>query len=182
LHGLHGALQVQPEQHLLIFGIGSVGQAAVQLAKRLQARVFAVASGEDSIALARAAGADQVFNGKGDGDLAGAIRQFAPAGLDGVLATANGKGLDTAIASVRTGGRLAYPTGVQPEPRGSAGVQAIAYNGTPDRQTYDLLNSLIEVGPFEVQVDETFPLKEAARAQEAMEKHHLGRMVLIPTS
>ena len=182
LHGLHSALELQAGQRMLVFGVGSVGHSAVQLAKRLKAHVFAVASGDDGVALARAAGADYAFNGKGDEDLAGAIHEFAPGGLDGVLATANGKGLDSAIGAIRSGGRLAYPTGVQPEPKARSGVDVKVFNGTPDREMYDLLNSLIEAGPFEVQVDETFRLQDAVRAQEAMEKHHLGRMVLLAGS
>ena len=116
--------------------------------------------------------------GKG-GDLAAAIHRFAPEGLDAVLATVNGKGLDTAITAIRQGGRLAYPNGVQPEPKAGHGVAAVNYSGTPDRQTFDRLNALIEAGPFSVQIDQRFPLSEAVQAQAAMEEHHLGRMVLL---
>ncbi len=178
LSGLTGALEVKAGDRLLVFGVGSVGHVAVQLAKRLRAQVLAVASGADSAALARAAGADEVVDGKG-GDLDGAIRRFAPEGLDGVLATVSAKGLDGAIAAVRQGGRVAYPHGVQPEPKGRPGVEAVGYNGEPGRQAFDRLNALIEAGPFSVGVDQTFPLREAAQAQAAMEGHHLGRTVLL---
>ena len=177
LHGLTTALKIKADERLLIFGVGAVGFAALQLAKRLGARVLAVASGADSVALAQQAGADAVVDGKG-GDVAAAIRSFAPDGLDAVLATVNAPGLDAAIAAVRHGGRVAYPNGVMPEPQGRPGVEAIAYSGTPDRQTFDALNRLIEAGPFQVQIDQTFPLAEATQAAAAMEKHHLGRMVL----
>ena len=178
LHGLTDALKLKAGDRLLIFGVGSVGHLAVQLAKRLDVQVLAVASGKDSVALARAAGADEVVDGKG-GDLAAAIHRFAPEGLDAVLATVNGKGLDTAITAIRQGGRLAYPNGVQPEPKAGHGVAAVNYSGTPDRQTFDRLNALIEAGPFSVQIDQRFPLSEAVQAHAAMEEHHLGRMVLL---
>ena len=178
LHGLTTALQLQAGGRLLIFGTGSVGNLAIQLAKRLDVLVLAVASGEDSVALARAAGADEVVDGKG-GDLNAAIRRFAPQGLDAVLATINAQGLDVAIAAIRQGGRLAYPNGVQPEPKANDGVTAVGYDGAPDRQTFDKLNALIAAGPFSVYIDQTFPLNEAAQAQAAMEKHHLGRMALL---
>ena len=177
LHGLTTALRLQAGERLLIFGTGSVGHLAVQLAKRLGVLVLAVAAGSDGVALARAAGADEVVDGKG-GDLAGAIRRFAPLGLDAILATTNAAGLDVAIAALRPGGRLAYPNGVQPEPKGGSGVETLGYNGTPDRQTFDRLNALIEAGTFNVQVDRTFPLAEAVQAQAALERHHLGRVVL----
>ncbi len=178
LHGLTTALKLQAGEHLLVFGAGSVGQFAVQLAKRMDVRVLAVAAGEESVALARALGADEVVDGKG-GDVAAAIQTFAPQGLDAVLATTGAPGLDTAIAAIRLGGRLAYPNGVQPEPKGGPGIKTTGYNGTPDRQTFDQLNALIEAGPFEVHVDQTFPLNQAMQAQAAMEGRHLGRMVLL---
>lgn len=178
LHGLMGAVRVKADDRLLIFGVGAVGFAALQLAKRLGARVLAVASGEDSVALAQSAGADAVVDGKG-GDVTVAVREFAPDGLDAVLATVNAPGLDAAIAAIRQGGRVAYPNGVIPEPQGRPGVEAVGYSGTPDRQTFDALNRLIEAGPFRLQIDQTFPLAEAAQAAAAMEKHHLGRMVLV---
>jgi NADPH2:quinone reductase len=180
LQGLDDALKLKPGNRLLIFGVGSVGHLAVQLAKRLDVRVLAAASGDDSVALARAAGADEVVNNK-NGDLASSIRRFAPNGLDGVLATVNGEGLGPAIAAIRHGGRLAYPNGVQPEPKSGPGVEAVNYSGTPDRQTFDRLNALIEAGPFAVHVAQSFPLSEAAEAHAAMDEHHLGRMVLLTT-
>ena len=45
---------------------GGIGHLAVQLAKRLGARVLAVASGADGVALARRLGADAVVNGRTD--------------------------------------------------------------------------------------------------------------------
>ena len=177
LHGLTTALKIKADERLLIFGVGAVGALALQLAKRLGVRVLAVASGADSVALAQEAGADAVVDGKG-GDVATAIRAFAPDGLDAVLATINAPGLEAVIAAVRQGGRVAYPNGVMPEPQGRPGVEAVAYSGTPDRETFDALNRLIEAGPFRVQIDHTFPLAEAAQAHAAMEKHHLGRMAL----
>ncbi len=178
LHGLTTALKLRAGERLLVFGVGSVGQFAVQLAKRMGVQVLAVGAGEVSVSLSRALGADEVVDGKG-GDVAGAIRGFAPDGLDAVLATTGAPGLDVAIAAIRQGGRLAYPLGVQPEPKAGPGIEAAGYNGTPDRQTFDQLNTLVEAGPFKVQVDQTFPLDQAMQAQAAMEGHHLGRMVLL---
>lgn len=177
LHGLTDALGVKAEDRLLIYGVGAVGFAALQLAKRLGARVLAVASGAESVAAAQRAGADAVVDGRG-GDVAAAIREFAPGGLDAVLATISVPGLDAAIAAVRQGGRVAYPQGVMPVPQGRPGVEAVGYNGTPDRQTFDALNRLVEMKPFTILIDQTFPLAEAAQAAAAMEGRHLGRMVL----
>jgi NADPH:quinone reductase-like Zn-dependent oxidoreductase len=177
LHGVDGALKIKSGDSLLIFGVGSVGHAAIQLAKRLKARVIAVASADDGVALAKAAGADESVN-SWTGDVAAAVRRFAPEGLSAVLATVNGKGLDEAIAAIRQGGRVAYPTGVTPPPQGRPGVEAIQYNGEADRASFDRLNSLIGAGPFKVQIDQVFQLSDVAAAHAAMQRHHLGRMAL----
>jgi NADPH2:quinone reductase len=177
LHGVDGVLKIKSGDSLLIFGVGSVGHVAIQLAKRLQARVMAVASADDGVALAKAAGADEAVNSS-TGNVAAAVRKFAPEGLSAVLATVNGKGLDEAIAAIRQGGRIAYPTGVIPAPQGRPGVEAVVYNAESDRASFDKLNALIGAGPFEVHVDQVFPLSDVAAAHAAMQRHHLGRMAL----
>jgi len=170
-------LKIKSGDSLLIFGVGSVGHVAIQLAKRLKARVIAVASADDGVALARSAGADEAVNSSAD-DVAVAVRKFAPEGLSGVLATANGKGLDAAIEAIRQGGKIAYPTGVIPAPKGRPGVESVKYNGETDRASFDKLNALIGVAPFKVHVAQAFGLRDAAAAHAAMQRHHLGRMVL----
>jgi NADPH:quinone reductase-like Zn-dependent oxidoreductase len=177
LHGVDGVLKIKGGDALLIFGVGSVGHVAIQLAKRLRARVMAVASADDGVALAKEAGADEAVN-SWSGDVAAAIRKFAPEGLSAVLATVNGKGLDEAIAAIREGGKVAYPTGVTPAPQGRPGVEAVAYNGDADRASFDKLNALISAGPFEVHVDQAFLLSDVVAAHAAMQRHHLGRMAL----
>ena len=72
----------------MIFGAsGGIGHLAVQLAKRMSARVFAVASGSDGVTLIKKLGADAVIDGHKD-DIVAAARQFAPNGLDAALITA----------------------------------------------------------------------------------------------
>lgn len=178
LRGLADALKLEASQRLLVFGAsGGVGHPAVQLAKAMGAQVIAVVSGADGAALAKKAGADSVVDTKGD-DLARAIRAFAPDGLDAVLAVVNTEELDAAVAAIRKGGRIAFPHGVQPEPQGRPGVEAIGYDGIPDRATFDRLNALIERGPFSVHLADRFALADAAEAHRAFAKRHLGRMIL----
>ena len=94
----------------MVFGAsGGVGHVAVQIAKRMGARVLAVASGADGLALVRRLGADAVVNGRED-DVRAAAHAFAPDGLDAALITAGGAAADQALAAMRDGGRVAYPT------------------------------------------------------------------------
>jgi NADPH:quinone reductase len=178
LRGLDDTLRIQPGESVMIFGAsGGIGHVAVQLAKRMGARVFAVASGEDGVALARRLDADAVVDGRAD-DVLAAARAFAPDGLDAALLTAGGEAANQALLALRAGGRAAYPTGVEPEPHAPEGILLDVYNGDPDRDILDRLNRLIERGPFEVHVAGTFPLGRAADAHRALGQHYLGKLAL----
>jgi NADPH:quinone reductase len=181
LRGLDDVLELKPGDTLMIFGAGGgIGHLAVQLAKRMGARVLAVASGDDGVALARRIGADAVVNGRKD-DVAAAARQFAPGGLDAALMTAGGEAADRALTAMRDGGRVARPNGVMPEPKVRAGVRLDSYDCIIDRAAIDKLNRLIEAGPFEVHVARAFRLDQAAEAHRALGDHYLGKLALQPS-
>jgi NADPH2:quinone reductase len=180
LCGLDEILHLKPGQSILILGAsGGIGHLAVQLAKALGARVFAVASGQDGVALARQLGADAVVDGHSD-DLIAQAKRFAPDGIDTALITAGGKSADAALQTLRQGGRAAYPHGVEPEPKQRPGITLEGYDGRPNPQLIKKLNKLIEQGPFEVHIAQTFSLAQAAEAQQALEQHYLGKLVLRP--
>src|SRR5688572_9675130 len=180
LRGLDDILGVKPGESVMIFGAsGGIGHMAVQLAQRLRARVFAVASGDDGVALAKRLGADVVVDGHKE-DVAAAARKFAPNGLDAALVTAGGEAADKALTAMREGGRVAHPNGVEPLPKARSGVKVTAYDGEPGREAIEKLNRLIEAGPFEAHVARTFPLAQAAEAHHALDRHYLGKLALRP--
>lgn len=180
LRGLDDTLGLGRGETVMIFGAsGGIGHLAVQLAKRMGARVFAVASGHDGVELAKRLGADATADGHKD-DVAAAARKFAPDGLDAALLTASGETAEKALSAVRDGGRVAWPNGVEPEPQVRSTITARSYDGTPDPQAIEKLNRLIESGPFEVHVARTFPLEQAADAHRALETHYLGKLALRP--
>ena len=180
LRGLDDTLRLKPGESVMIFGAsGGIGHLAVQLAKRMRARVFAVASGQDGVSLVQSLGADAVVDGHNDDVLAAALK-FAPGGLDAALVTAGGEITDKALAAVRDGGRIAYPNGVEPEPKARSTVTVKSYDGMPDQEAIERLNSLIESGPFVVHIARTFPLDHAAEAQRALSGHYLGKLALRP--
>src|SRR5271165_5617643 len=81
LRGLDDTLGLKQDKKLMVFGAsGGVGHFAIQLAKRFGVQVFAIASGEDGVALARRLGADAVV--EGHGDISASARKFAPNGFD----------------------------------------------------------------------------------------------------
>jgi NADPH:quinone reductase-like Zn-dependent oxidoreductase len=178
LQGLDNVLGLKSGEALMIFGAGGgIGHLAVQLAKRMGARVLAVASGDDGVALAKRLGADNVVDGRKD-DLVAAARLFAPAGLDAALMTAGGEAADRALSAMRVGGRVAHPNGVQPEPKVGMGVHLSSYDVAVDRGAINRLNRLIEAGPFEVHVARVFRLDQAAEAHRALDGHYLGKLAL----
>jgi NADPH:quinone reductase len=129
LLGLDESLGLVKGESVLIFGAGGGhGHLAVQLAKRMGARVLAVASGEDGVALAERLGADATVNGREE-DVVAAARAFAPNGIDAALLTAGGEVAERSLAALRDGGRVAYPRGVRPEPKDRPGVVITAYVG-----------------------------------------------------
>jgi len=178
LDGLDKMLKLKAGESILILGAsGGIGHLAVQLAKRMKARVLAVASGQDGVEFVKRLGADKVIDGRRE-DILKAAREFAPKGLDAVLLTAGGKAAEQAIEALREGGRAAYPNGVEDVPKARDGVKLMNYNGEPDPKTFAKLNELIDGGPFEVHIARTFKLEDAAEAQRALESHYLGKLAL----
>jgi hypothetical protein len=91
---------------------------------------------------------------------------------------AGGAAVNATLEAVAKGGRVAHPNGVEPVPKAPRGVQVLAYDGIPDARAFDRLNRLIGDAPFHVELDRTYRLEEVARAQEDVEKHHLGKLAL----
>jgi NADPH2:quinone reductase len=178
LRGLDDQLRLKPGETLMVFGAsGGIGHIAVQLAKRLGARVFAVASGRDGVKLVQRLGADAAIDGRRAGvDVAAATRRFAPEGIDAALVLVGARGLGKALGMVKKGGRVAYPNGVEPEPRPRRGIQVKGYDGTPSAKAFERLNSLIGREPFHVELGRIYQLEDAARAHVELEKHHLGKL------
>ncbi|MFP2896578.1 NADP-dependent oxidoreductase [Corallococcus sp. 4LFB] len=178
LEGLEDHLHLKAGERLLIFGAnGGVGHMAVQFAKRLGAKVLAVASGEDGVELARRIGADAAVDGR-KGDLAKACRDFAPDGFDAALVLASGDAAEKALQHMSKKGRIVWPNGVEPAPKVPEGIQAKAYDGIPGGDVLKRMNALIEAGPFHLEIGRIYALEEAAKAQQEVLKHHLGKYAI----
>jgi NADPH:quinone reductase len=163
---------------LMLWGAsGGVGHVALQLAKRMGAHVFAIASGVDGIALAQQLGADEAMDGCRD-DIMQRARAFAPDGFDAALVLVGGDSVQFTLSLVRQGGIIAFPNGVVPEPKAPDGVELKKADGFGDPLLFEQLNRLVSIGEFQVHIAQTFPLEAAAQAQAAMKQHYLGKIVL----
>jgi NADPH2:quinone reductase len=169
-------VELRRGQRLMIFGAsGGVGHLALELAKRIGARVLAIASGRDGVALARRLGADDAIDGH-DEDIARKGAAFAPGGLDAALVLA--PGADELLTLVKPGGRIGYPNGVEPPPRRRRGVTVRAFDGLHGRAALDRLNKLVAKGPFHVELSKKYRLEQTPKALTDVTRHHLGKLAV----
>lgn len=185
-HQVLTSLRVGEGDTLLLHGgSGAVGQAAIQLARRVGAIVVATAS-EPNHAKLRELGAIPVAYGPG---LADRVRDAAPQGVDVAL---DGAGTDEAIAvskqlvadPERIGtivlGRRAAELGI----RAWSGGNPIPLTPEESQLRLDavpLAATLAANGRFEIEIAARFPLAEAAEAHRQSESGRLrGKIVLIP--
>ena len=174
------ALHTRAGDSLIIHGAsGGVGTLAVQFAKARGARVLATASGTDGVALVRRLGADLAVEGHDESGLVPAIRDFAPEGVDAVLAFVGGEQLTQCVRALRAGGKLAYPNGIEPKPRKRSGIDIIAYDAVPGVAEFKRLGNAVVKTALKVPIAAAYKLEEAREAHERLEAGHvLGKIVL----
>jgi NADPH2:quinone reductase len=102
---LHGNLELEAGQWLLVRGATSaLGQAAVNIASDLGARVIATTRRESRVPLLRSLGAEGVVIESGA--VAGEVRELAPGGADRVLDLVGNSALRDSLQAARVKGRV----------------------------------------------------------------------------
>jgi len=179
LQGIDDALQVRQQETLLIFGAsGAVGTLAVQFAKRRRARVLATARSGEASAFVHRLGADAVIDIRSR-NAPERLRELAPGGIDAALALAGGDALERCLSLVRAGGRVAYPNGVEPEPRRRRRVRLLAYNAVAGPREFARLERAVAEARLRVPIAAVYPLAQASKAHARLDRGHvLGRIVL----
>jgi NADPH:quinone reductase-like Zn-dependent oxidoreductase len=179
LQGIDDALQMRRQETLLIFGAsGAVGTLAVQFAKRRRARVLTTVRGGEAAAFVRRLGADAVIDIRSR-NAPERLRELAPDGIDAALVLAGGDALERCLSLVRAGGRVAYPNGVEPEPRRRGKVRLLAYDAVSGPREFARLERAVAEARLRVPIALVYPLAQAAKAHARLERGHvLGRIVL----
>lgn len=180
LQGVVDHLDVRRGETVLIFGAsGAVGTLAVQFAARYRnARVIAVASGSAARMVLEKLGAARVVDGRARG-ARDQIEAEAPDGLDAILALAGSPVLNACVGTVKRGGRVAYPNGVEPEPRKRPRVRKIGYDAEVNSTALARLGRAAETIRLTVPIAATYALAQAAKAHARVERGHLvGRVAL----
>jgi NADPH2:quinone reductase len=178
LQGIDDALRVKKGEAVIIHGAsGGVGTLAVQFAKLRGARVLASALGGDGVALVRRLGADAAVDGRSE-DLAAAVQSFAPGGIDAVLALAGGRAIEQCLDAVRAGGRLAYPNGVEPEPKKRRGIDVIPYGAFSGVREFERLNRQLRQPGFRSRLRHRTHWLTPPSHERLKVGHVLGKIVL----
>ncbi len=159
---------------LIHAGAGGVGHFAVQLAKARGARVIATASSPENLEFLKQIGADVIVNYK--------QQKFEDVArdVDVVLDTIAGETQERSFACLKEGGFLVSilqpPTAAKLKERNLRGAVILV---KPDGAELAEIAQLIEAGKVKPEVSATFPLADAAKAQELNKAGHVrGKVVL----
>jgi NADPH:quinone reductase-like Zn-dependent oxidoreductase len=186
-HMLITRAQLRAGEDVLVLGAGSgVGQAAIQIAWRHGARVFATAGTDEKLARARQLGAYEVVNHTAH-DLPAKIREFTNGrGVDVVVEHVGTATWDRSLKSLTRGGRLVTcgaTTGhdAQIDLR-VLFTRQISLLGSYMGGKGELMRAakFFFSGELRPVVDKTFPLAEAAGAHRRLEaREQFGKLVLM---
>jgi NADPH:quinone reductase-like Zn-dependent oxidoreductase len=174
--------KVSQGEHVLVAGAsGGVGSAVVQLAKRRQALVTAIA-GREKMAQVRAIGADRVI--ARDDDVVAALGENA---VDVVVDNVAGPGFGRRLEVLKRGGRY-VSSGAIAGPLVTLDMRTFYLKDLTligctawDEPVFPNLIAYIERGEIRPLVAKTFPLEQIVEAQrEFTKKQHVGKLVLIP--
>ncbi len=187
-HMLTARVNLRPGEDVLVVGAGSgVGSAAIQIAKMLGARVIATAGNEQKLAKAKELGADELIN-HSDRNIAQEVKRLtAKRGVDVVFEHVGEAVWDACFNSLATDGRL-VTCGATAGSVVKIDLRALFARHRSIYGSYmggkaELVEVLKFVfsGKLKPVVDSTFPLAEAATAQQRMEdRQQFGKMVLEP--
>jgi NADPH:quinone reductase len=158
------ALDLSEGDVLLVAGAtGGVGSLAVQLADKAGATIVAPALPEDEEFL-RGLGVSEIV--PRDGDVAAAVRERFPDGVDALLDLVN-YAPGTYDAALKDGARIASPTGAAGEGPGRTMVMA-----APTAENLRRLGALLADGTLRVPVQATYELAQAPEALAALTGEH----------
>jgi len=178
--------RLQPGETVLILGIGGgVAIAALQIARLLKARVFVTSGSEAKLARARDLGAEILINHR-ETDFSREVWSITKKrGVEVVVDDVGAATWDRSIRSLARGGRLVTcgaTSGPKPDEdlRRIFAKQITIYGSTMGtRQDWDALNQHLANGDLRPVVDRTYPLEQAAAAQEVMARgEQFGKLVL----
>jgi NADPH2:quinone reductase len=184
------------ETVLLHAAAGGVGQLLIQFAKQKGARVIGTVGSAAKVTIARERGADEVIRYDEVDDLAAAVREVAPDGVDVVYDSVGKSTFDASLASLRRRGMLVLvggssgqvpPFDIQRLNRGGSLflTRPTLAHYTADRdellwRTGELFTA-IRSGGLTVSIGGRYPFEDAAQAYADLEgRRSTGKLLLVP--
>lgn len=158
---------------LISGGAGGVGHFAVQFASHAGARAIATGSGRNRDFVLGLGAVDYVdYTNTDVGNAVGDV--------DVAFDTVGGDATQSLVPTVREGGTLVVIASAPPEDEARArGFRAELLVMTPDAGRLARIAELMDAGDVRVEISETLPLSEVARAHELSESGHVrGKIVL----
>ena len=184
--------KLKPREWLLIHGGSSgVGNAAIQIAKLLGAKVIATTGSEEKCRRLRQLGADETIDVSRHDFVAEVMRLTDNRGVDVVLEMIGGDVYQKSLQALAPGGRLfsiggAFGAIPDPPPTLGEGRQATRFSITNYLKTkpeefrqLDIFLKLVQAKKFQVIIGKTFPLAETRAAQRYLAgREHFGKVML----
>ncbi len=173
--GLVDRGRVQAGETVLVTAAsGGVGSAAIQIARSLGARVFAIASARNH-EYVLSLGAEMAVDYH-DPDFVERLRLAVPTGFDVLFDGTGNEVRDRAVELVRDGGRGIFILGA-PAPRDRVEFQA--FFATVVASRLQAVAILAAQGKLRMRIDAELPLEQAREAMERVARRHtVGRVVL----
>jgi NADPH:quinone reductase-like Zn-dependent oxidoreductase len=187
---LHGNLELEAAHSLLVRGATSaLGQAAINIAHDVGARVLATTRRPDRAELLRSLGADDVL--VDGGEIAGQVRELVPGGVDRLLDLVGNSALRDSLRAVASRGRVCQagflgglgplehfqpafemPSGVQFSFFGSFEIGSDAYpiSTVPFQEIVEK----VQAGVYRAKPARVFGFEEIPEAHKVMEASQAG--------
>ena len=184
------------ETALVHAGAGGVGIAAIQMAKRAGARVFATASSDDRLERLRDLGLDEGINSVTHDFVSEARRLTDGRGVDVIVDSVGGRTLQGSILALAYRGRCVTVGDAGRAPAEHLDISTMRANNQTlsgyflgaelllAPRTHAMIAGHLEAiahGELRVVIDRTFPLSDAAGAHAYIESRQaFGRVLLVP--
>ena len=196
MHALRQRGQLQAGETLLILGAsGGVGLAAVEIGKAMGARVIAAASSAEKLAVAKAAGADELID-YSQANLREEIKRLTGGqGVDVIYDPVGGELFEQAVRGLAWNGRLlvvGFASGSIPQLAANlvllkgAAVLGVFWGAFAQRQPEDNAANFHQLfawhaeGKLKPLVSQTYPLEEAGAAIEKLgQRQAVGKLVVL---
>ena len=187
LHAVRAIADVRLDETVVVYGVGAVGFALVQLARLAGARVLAIGRTPAKLALARELGAEAVVNAAEADPVDAVLRWTGGEGADVVFeCVAAAETMEGAVRMLRRRGRLVFvgygaaPFAVNPLLLVLREARVLGAVGNTRAELVDAVD-LVARGQVRAVVTQRYPLDDANTALAALRAGKVvGRAVLEP--